>query len=153
MVPPRVGWVVSQHYLPQTCLQAKLTKTIPCWDCIPWWFLVVSGWQLKLTLHSLGWHGSPFPLPPLHMHTPGHARGSLRTMLDTDLYFLPFAGFCVHQASWPMPGSTGITGWHASIVRPPKLGLCSSPGMSWPAPQWLKRKPHLMQTARGFIIS
>jgi hypothetical protein len=38
-------------------------------------------------------------------------------------------------------------------VRPPKLGLCSSPGMSWPAPQCPERKPHLMQTARGFIIS
>jgi hypothetical protein len=38
-------------------------------------------------------------------------------------------------------------------VRPPKLGLRSSPRMSWSAPQRLERKPHLMQTARGFIIS
>ena len=38
-------------------------------------------------------------------------------------------------------------------VRSPMLGLCSSPGMSWPTPQRPERKPHLMQTARGFIIS
>ena len=38
-------------------------------------------------------------------------------------------------------------------VRPQKLGLLSSPGMSWPAPQWPKRKPQLTQTARGFTIS
>jgi hypothetical protein len=39
------------------------------------------------------------------------------------------------------------------FVRPTMLGLHSSPGMSWPTPQHLEIKPHLMQTARGFIIS
>jgi len=30
--------------------------------------------------------------------------------------------------------------------------LSSSPGMSWPAPQWLERKPQLMQTAIGLLL-
>jgi hypothetical protein len=38
-------------------------------------------------------------------------------------------------------------------VRSQMLGLCSSPGMSWPTPQCPERKPHLMQIARGFMIS